>query len=149
MKKKQLTAKIKSAFVVQPIIGEQRKQNPVVLRLVLSDDYTRIDFGYAAPWIYIKGGWINIAPYTFIEVSSTRERYKLINAVNIPLAPDRHDFESQEDWRVFSVYFEPIPIVDCSINIIEEENPDSNDFNYYDIKLEQVKDVEMVLQQTN
>ena len=65
-------------------------------------------------------------------------------AINIPIAPARHDFESKADWKVFSLYFEPIPIVDCSINIIEEENPDSKDFNYYDIKLEQVKEVEMV-----
>jgi hypothetical protein len=47
------------------------------------------------------------------------------------------------------LYFEPIPIVDCSINIIEEENPDSKDFNYYDIKLEKVKDVEMVMEIQN
>lgn len=142
---KQLKKQLKSAFVVQPIIGEQRKQNPVILRVVLSTDYTRIDFGYAAPWIYIKGGWINIAPYTYLEVNSTGERFKLTEAINIPLAPDRHDFESQEDWRVFIVYFEPIPIADCSINIIEEENPESTDFNYYNIELKNVKDVEMVL----
>lgn len=147
MKKKQLATK--SAFVVQPIFGQQRKQNPEVLRVVLSSDYTRIDFGYAAPWIYVKGGWINIAPYTFLEVNSTRQRYKLINAVNIPLAPDRHDFESKEDWRVFSVYFEPIPLIDCTINIIEEENPSNNNFNYYDIQLTNVSEVEMVLQPMN
>lgn len=142
---KQLKKQLKSAFVVQPIIGEQRKQNPVILRVVMSTDYTRIDFGYAAPWIYIKGGWINIAPYTYLEINSTSERFKLIEAVNIPLAPDRHDFESQEDWRVFSVYFEPIPLGDCSINIIEEENPESTNFNYYNIELKNVKEVEMVL----
>jgi hypothetical protein len=141
MKQKQ----IKSAYVVQPIFKAQRKQNPVILRAILSTEYTRIDFGYAAPWMYDKGGWIHIAPYTFLEVQSTKERFKLTEAINIPIAPERHDFESTEDWRVFSLYFEPIPIVNCSINIVEEENPNDDDFNYYDIKLENVKDVEMIL----
>jgi hypothetical protein len=95
--------------------------------------------------MFDKGGWIHIAPYTFLEVQSTNERFKLTEAINIPIAPERHDFESTEDWRVFSLYFEPIPVVDCSINIIEEENPNDDDFNYYDIKFENVKEVEMIL----
>jgi hypothetical protein len=141
MKQKQ----IKSAYVVKPIFKTQRKQNPVILRAILSTEYTRIDFGYSAPWMYDKGGWIHIAPYTFLEVQSTNERFKLTGAINIPIAPERHDFESTEDWRVFSLYFEPIPVVDCSINIFEEENPNDDDFNYYEIKFENVKEVEMIL----
>jgi hypothetical protein len=139
----------KKTYIVQPNTGDQRKKNPSVLRMVLNKEYTRIDFGYAAPWIYEKGGWIRIAPYTFIEVVGSKNRYLLKETINIPVAPARHDFESKADWKVFSLYFEPIPIVDCSINIIEEENPDSKDFNYYDIKLEKVKDVEMVMEIQN
>jgi hypothetical protein len=41
------------------------------------------------------------------------------------------------------------PMIKEEINIIEEENPDSKDFNYYDIKLEKVKDVEMVMEIQN
>jgi hypothetical protein len=131
-------------FVVNPIIGEQRKKNPTVLRVILSELETRIDFGYAAPWIYVKGGWITIAPYTFIEVKCTGERFALTNATNIPYAPQRHDFQSKEDWCVFSLYFEPLPIKDCIINIVEEEKPDTTDFNYYDIVLKDVNEVEMI-----
>ena len=138
---------INKNYVVQPIFEEQFKKNPVILRVVLSKEFTRIDFGYAAPWIYNKGGWIHIAPETFIQVKSNNERFKLSKAINIPIAPDRIDFESTEDWRVFSLYFEPIPINDCIIDIIEDENPDEKKFNYYNIELKNVKDVEQVIEE--
>ena len=124
--------------------GEQRKKNPKVLRVMLSPTFTRIDFGYVAPWIYDKGGWIRIAPYTFIQVAGASKRYKLINAENIPVSPERLDFESTEDWQVFTLYFEAIPIENCVIDIIEEENPSPKDFNFYGIVLSNVLACEII-----
>jgi hypothetical protein len=46
--------------------------------------------------------------------------------------------ESTEDWQVFTLLFEPIPIKDCVIDIIEEESPDENDFNFYGIQLKKL-----------
>lgn len=136
--------KNQSSYIVLPLGQKQIKENPVILRIILSSVYTRIDFGYAAPWIYIKGGWIKIAAHTFIEVLGNKERYKLQNAINIPISPKRHNFESEEDWRVFSLYFEPIPIMDCTLNIIEKEKPNIHDFNYYNIELKDVTNVEII-----
>jgi hypothetical protein len=55
----------------------------------------------------------------------------LIEAKNIPLAPEKFEFESKEDWRVFTLYFKPFPIKSCNIDIIEEENPTKEDFSFY------------------
>lgn len=125
----------KKYFLAELDARNQAKSNPEILRVILSDQYTRIDFGYVAPWIYVRGGWITIAPQTFIKVKGDSTNYKLIEAKNIPLAPEQFDFESTEDWRVFSLYFEAIPLTDCQINIIEQENPTQNDFNFYNIML--------------
>jgi hypothetical protein len=122
-------------FLAEIEVGDQLKSNPEILRVILSDQYTRIDFGYVAPWIYVRGGWITIAPQTFIKVNGGSKIFKLIEAKNIPLAPEQFEFESTEDWRVFSLYFEQIPLADCQIDIIEQENPTQNDFNFYNIKL--------------
>jgi len=111
------------------------KENPKLLRVVISNEFTRVDFGYSALWIYDKGGWIRIAPYTFIEVAENGKQYKLTHAEGIPIAPVQHHFESTKDWQFFSLFFEPIPVEDSTIHIIEEVNPDSNDFNYYGIDL--------------
>ncbi len=131
-------------LVVHPICGDQRKKNLVILRIILDVEYTRIDFGYAAPWIYDRGGWIRIAPHTFIQEKGSNKRYALKEAQNIPLSPERLDFESVEDWTVFSLYFEPLPLQDCTIDIIEEETPDENDFNYYAIQLNDVHRLEVI-----
>jgi len=132
-------------YLVQPVITEAQKSNPTLLRILLSEQFTQIDFGYAAPWMYIKGGWIDIAPKTYIKIVDSKEKFKLINALNIPISPERHDFETKSDWKVFSLFFEPIPIKDCVIEIIEKENPNKNNFNYYKISLENVKQIEMVI----
>jgi hypothetical protein len=46
---------------------------------------------------------------------------------------------------MFTLYFEPIPIADCIIDMIEEEHPSENDFNYYGVVLRQVKQVEVLV----
>lgn len=114
---------------------EDLKENPKMLRVVVSNEFTRVDFGYSARWFYDKGGWIRIAPHTYIEVAETKKQYKLTRAEGIPIAPTQHYFESTKDWQFFSLFFEPIPLEGSVINIIEEVNPDSNDFNYYGIDL--------------
>lgn len=122
---------------------KSQKDNPTLLRIVLTEEYTRIDFGYAAPWKYKKGGWIRIAPHTYIKVSGSKEKYALIKTQNIPISPERHEFESIEDWKIFSLYFEPIPIKKSVIDIIEEEDPCSEDFNYYQITLDEITQCEI------
>jgi hypothetical protein len=39
------------------------------------------------------------------------------------------------------LYFEPLPTKDCIVDLIEEENPTKNDFNYYEILLEGVQNI--------
>lgn len=117
-----------------PIL-DTSKQNPNFLRVILTKEFTRIDFGYTTPWYYIKGGWIKIEPETYLQNEETKEQYKLKEATGILIAPKRINFESTEDWQFFSLYFEPIPQNDCVLNMIEAEKPTPNDFNYYGIEL--------------
>jgi len=133
----------KDMFLVKVDTGNQENKNPKILRVLMGTEYIKIDFGYIAPWIYDRGGWINIAPYTYIQVQGSKKKYVLKEAINIPLAPKQFEFESTEDWRVFSLLFEPIPIKDCIIDIIEKEEPNYDDFNFYNVKLENVSEMEL------
>jgi hypothetical protein len=128
----------KDMFLVKVDVGNQENKNPKILRVLMGAEYIKIDFGYIAPWIYDHGGWINIAPNAYIQVQGSKKKYALKEAINIPLAPQQFEFESTEDWRVFSLLFEPIPAKDCIIDIIEKEEPNSDNFNFYNIKLEDV-----------
>lgn len=110
--------------------------NATILRITINREHTKIDFGYQATSYYTKGGWIKMNPNSFVEVKETKKRYQLTKTDNIPIAPARLDFETTRDWRYFSLYFEPIPLVKCIIDVIEEEDGTPNDFNYYQIKID-------------
>lgn len=109
--------------------------NPILLRMLLTPEYTKVDFGYTTTNKYIRGGWIKMAKETFIENVATKKRYKMLKATGITIAPEKHNFQSNKDWQYYSLFFEPMEQIDCTINLIEIEKGTKNDFNYYDIKL--------------
>lgn len=123
---------------------ETPKQNPKLLRIILTTEFTRFDFGYTTPWYYEKGGWIKISPKTYLQDISSNEKYLLKDATGIPISPERTDFQSTEDWQFFTLYFEPAPQKDCILNMIEVEKPTINDFNYYGIELKMVNVAVMI-----
>jgi hypothetical protein len=124
------------------IIGHG-ESNPILLRISLYPEITKIDFGYVTTDKYNYGGWIKIAPETFIENTVTKERFVLTNAVGITLAPAKRNFESNKDWQYFSLYFPAIPQKDCILNIIEKIKGNKNDFNYYNVWLKMENAIEI------
>ena len=118
--------------------------NLVLLRALLNKEFTRIDFGYIAIDYFVRGGWIRISSETYLRVKGQTSKHVLTHAENIPIAPEVHHFESTKDWQYFSLFFPPIPQQDCEIDLIEEENPDDNDFNYYDIQLDMSTSEEII-----
>jgi hypothetical protein len=83
--------------------------NPILLRISLFPELTKIDFGYTTTERYDYGGWIKISPNTFIENATSKKRYTMTNAVGITLAPELRNFESIKDWQYFSLFFPAIP----------------------------------------
>ncbi|MEC4048825.1 hypothetical protein OX284_005250 [Flavobacterium sp. SUN046] len=124
-------------------IGENIS-NPVLLRIHLYPNYTKIDFGYVTTNKYDKGGWIRINQTTFIENTQTNERYFLTDAKGIAIAPEYLNFESTKDWQFFSLFFPTLPRKSCSINIIESEQNSPDYFNYYNIDLDMKKAIELL-----
>ena len=124
------------------IIGHG-ESNPILLRISLYPEITKIDFGYVTTDKYNYGGWIKIAPETFIENTVTKERFVLTNAVGITLAPAKRNFESNKDWQYFSLYFPALPQKDCTLNIIEKIKGNKNDFNYYNVPLKMENAIEI------
>jgi hypothetical protein len=117
-------------------MGNNSCSNPCLLRVIAAPEFTRIDFGYAASDIYNRGGWIDIWPETYLSTNTSANRIPLKKVQNVPLSPEKLNFESMQDWCCYTLFFEPIPIQNCKINIIESENPSPNNFNFYDIELE-------------
>jgi hypothetical protein len=118
--------------------------NPILLRVLLTPEFTKVDFGYTTTNIYFRGGWIKISPNTFIENTITKKRYKMINASGITIAPKKHNFKSNKDWQYYSLYFEPIEHKDSIINVIEVEKGTLNDFNYNNIEIKMSNSIELI-----
>ncbi|MDC3309234.1 hypothetical protein OAV26_03290 [Crocinitomicaceae bacterium] len=126
----------KRDLLLQLNIVRKPKTNLILLRTILGKEYTRIDFGFIASNLYVRGGWIKMFPDAYLRTNSSEVKYKLTHTEHIPLAPDYLHFKSNKDWRYFSLFFEPIPKRSCKIDLIEVENPENTDFNYYGIKID-------------
>ncbi|NVO03748.1 MAG: hypothetical protein HXX09_13710 [Bacteroidetes bacterium] len=117
--------------------------NLKLLRITLSKEHTKIDFGYQANDYYIKGGWVKIGAETFIRMKGSKIKYRLIKGDNIPIGPEKHHFKTTQDWLYFSLYFPEIPIRHGLIELIENEPIKFNDFNFWDILLDGEKGYEV------
>jgi hypothetical protein len=120
------------------------ESNPILLRINLFPEYTKIDFGYITTNKYINGGWIKISPETFIENVDTNQRYIMTNANGITIAPAKRNFESKKDWQYYSLYFPPMKQKDTTINIIEKVKGNKTNFNYYKIPLKMQDGIEVL-----
>ena len=65
--------KVTPSFLFE--INEKEIQNPKILRIVLTENHTRIDFGYTTPWFYEKGGWITISPDTYLQLKDLKQKF--------------------------------------------------------------------------
>jgi len=115
--------------------GKGSLQNPYLMRVILHPHCTQLDFAYQAMKEYHRGGWIRIAAHTHLRVKGDSQRYALIEAKGIPIAPNQLDFESTADWQYFTLYFEPLPRKDLVFDMLEEEKPAPTDFNFYGIEI--------------
>ena len=106
-----------------------------LLRITLDTEQTKVDLGYQATSYYVKGGWVRISDATYIRVKPDGQKLKITGSENISVGKTKHEFTSTKDWLYFSLYFPAIPFKTCLIDLIENENSDGTDFNFYDIQL--------------
>ena len=122
-----------------------RNDNLKLLRVITSSDVLKVDFGYYTTDYYTRGGWVRIANNTFIRDNKTKLKYKLLRAENIPIAPNHHHFKTTHEWLYFSLYFEPIPDNTRLIDLIETEQGDETDFNFFNIELTPKNSLEIII----
>jgi hypothetical protein len=68
-----MTLKNESLLFEIPVL-DTTKQNPLILRIILTDESTRVDFGYTTPWYYVRGGWIKISPNACLQVEGLEKK---------------------------------------------------------------------------
>jgi hypothetical protein len=152
-KTKKIVPKQKGYIISNP--SHSRMDDTIqLLRITITDEETKIDFGYQAGE-YEDGGWIHIKPETFIRareseskmlIQSTKNlaKYILKRATNIPYGPEKLHFNSTIEWRYFSLYFPRLPDGTKSFDLIEKEFGDETEFNFFNIRLDEEEQKSMI-----
>jgi hypothetical protein len=104
-------------------------------KISLDDDFTRIDFVYIAPKRYINGGWIEMDSGCYIRPIGSEIRYKMVSAINIPLAPSKYYFKSKGQVHHFTLLFPALPKSVNQIDIIERL-AEGTYFNFFSVALQ-------------
>lgn len=95
-------------------------------------EYTRIDFIYKSSMIYDNGGWIQIERDSYIQPIGSSEKFKLIKAIGIPIAPLKHYFKRQGEYHPYTLIFPALPKDTKAIDIIEKLAPGTY-FNFFNV----------------
>lgn len=124
------------SFVFENPISEYTPNEHLgIEKISLEDDFTRIDFVYIAPKKYLNGGWIQIDSGCFIRPIDSEVRYKMIRAINIPIAPSKYLFKSCGEVLHFSLLFPALPKNVKHIDIIERL-AEGTYFNFFKVALQ-------------
>lgn len=101
----------------------------------IDDHYTRIDFIYISPKLFINGtSWVQIFNTAYIRPSGSDKKYSLLKAINIPIAPNKHFFKSSGQVLQFTLLFPALPKTVTEIDIIEKLAAGSY-FNFFRVAL--------------
>ena len=101
-----------------------------IVKIEKSSSSTIVYFKFKAP---STGVWVCAGKDFFIRDCNTRSTYKLIKANNIPLCPEKHDFQYQGQTLEFNLVFPELPSNTNKIDIIEDEA--KGGFNFYGVNL--------------
>ena len=131
----ELLKKIETEVFKNPISKYTPNEHMGIEKISLDDDFTRIDFVYIAPKQYINGGWIQMDSGCFIRPIGSEICYKMVSAINIPLAPSKYYFKSKGQVHNFSLLFPPMPKSVKQIDIIERLT-EGTYFNFFRVSLQ-------------
>ena len=133
--REELLKKLEPNVFKNPISQQTPNEHLGIEKISLDDDFTRIDFVYIAPKKYLNGGWLQIDSGCYIRPIGSEIRYKMVSAINIPLAPSKFYFKSQGQVHQFTLLFPALPKSVKQIDIIERL-AEGRFFNFFRVALQ-------------
>lgn len=118
-----------------PISNFTPNEHMGIEQITLNEDNTRIDFVYISPKDYKNGGWIQMDANCFIRPVGSEIRYKMKQAINIPIAPNKYHFKCSGQVLRFSLLFPALPKEVKAIDFIEK-HAEGTYFNFFNIALQ-------------
>ena len=63
---------------------------------------------HAEPRFFL-GGWININPKTYLKSKDSNDRLNLLQAIGVPIAPEKHLYNGHLESLQFTLLFKGLP----------------------------------------
>ena len=97
-----------------------------LLLSVEEEGFTYLHCTYHTSPKYSAGWWVNINEASYLIDTTTSEELKLLQALNIPIAPERHYLRKFGDSLQFTLVFPAVPKHWKAFNFIEKIRPTIN-----------------------
>jgi len=122
-------------IVFNPKYRDNKNKRITILRVVIDNEYTRVDFLYWSLKNNNMGKWIQIEKDTYIRALNCDKKLKLLKAENIGISPNKSFFKTKLNLLNFTLYFPPLPKDTVAFDLIEKDTKNENYFNFHKINL--------------
>lgn len=136
MKNNETTKMTKDKLVVyNPKYRFNKNKRITILRVVIDDEFTRVDLLYWTLKNNNMGKWIQIERDTYIKPLNSEEKLKLIKAENIGISPNKSFFKAKMNLLNFTLYFPAVSKDTVAFDLIEKDTLNENYFNFHKINI--------------
>ena len=115
--------------VYNPKYRFNKNKRITILRVVIDEEFTRVDLLYWSLKNNNMGKWIQIEQDCFIRELNSEIKLKLIKTENIGISPNKSFFKTKLNLLNFTLYFPPLPKDMLAFDLIEKETNNENYFN--------------------
>jgi hypothetical protein len=124
-----------NVVVFNPKYRDNKNKRITILRVVIDEEFTRVDFLYWSLKNNNMGKWIQIEKDTYIRALNCDKKLKLIKAENIGVSPNKSFFKTKLNLLNFTLYYPPLPKDVVAFDLIEKDTTNENYFNFHKINL--------------
>jgi len=124
-----------NVVVFNPKYRDNKNKRITILRVVIDEEFTRVDFLYWSLKNNNMGKWIQIEKDTYIRALNCDKKLKLMKAENIGVSPNKSFFKTKLNLLNFTLYFPPLPKDLVAFDLIEKDTTNENYFNFHKINL--------------
>jgi hypothetical protein len=124
-----------NVVVFNPKYRDNKNKRITILRVVIDEEFTRVDFLYWSLKNNNMGKWIQIEKDTYIKALNCDKKLKLIKTENIGVSPNKSFFKTKLNLLNFTLYFPPLPKDVVAFDLIEKDTTNENYFNFHKINL--------------
>ena len=121
--------------VYNPKYRFNKNKRITILRVVIDEEFTRVDLLYWSLKNNNMGKWIQIEQDCFIRALNSEIKLKLIKTENIGISPNKSFFKTKLNLLNFTLYFPPLPKDMVAFDLIEKDTTNENYFNFHKINL--------------